>query len=281
MDSIDERKTASSAEERVNLVKREAARNRYLYFMLSMIGIVAFILLWQTSVMAGLVPRKFLSTPFEIINLFLVKLTDPAPDGATLVENIFSSLQITLVGFGMAIVVGIVLGLLMGWYKVFDYFMRPIFEIIRPIPPVSWIPLTIVWLGFELQAKAFIIFFATFVPCLINSYTGIKQTNQVLINVAKTCGASNFTIFWKIGIPSAMTMTFAGIRVALGNAWATLVAAEMLAASSGLGYMILMGRQFARPDIIILGIVVIGAIGTILISLLRVVELRLLGWKKL
>jgi NitT/TauT family transport system permease protein len=138
-----------------------------------------------------------------------------------------------------------------------------------------------VWLGIGLQAKAFIIFFATFVPCLINSYTGIKQTSQVLINVAKTCGASNFTIFRRIGIPSAMTMTFAGVRVALGNAWATLVAAEMLASASGLGYMILMGRQFARPDIIILGIVVIGAIGTILTSLLKLVEQRILGWKKL
>jgi len=272
---------STAAEERVRAVKRRAAKNRYGYFMLSVLGVLAFILLWQFCVMTGIVPRKFLSTPFEIINLFLVKLTDTAPDGATLVENIVASLQITLVGFGMAIVVGIVLGLLMGWYKAFDYFMRPIFEIIRPIPPVSWIPLTIVWLGFELEAKAFIIFFATFVPCLINSYTGIRQTSQVLINMAKTCGASNFTIFWKIGIPSAMTMTFAGIRVALGNAWATLVAAEMLAASSGLGYMILMGRQFARPDIIILGIVVIGAIGTALISLLKLVEQRILGWKKL
>ena len=118
-------------------------------------------------------------------------------------------------------------------------------------------------------------------PCLINAYTGIKQTSPVLINVAKTCGASNFTIFWRIGIPSAMTMTFAGVRVALGNAWATLVAAEMLAAASGLGYMILMGRQFARPDLIILGIVVIGAIGAILTSLLGVIEQKVLGWKKL
>jgi len=249
--------------------------------MLSVVGILGFIMIWQVSVMAGLVSRRFLSTPLEIINLFLVKLTDPAPDGETLIVNIIASLQITLVGFGMAVVVGIILGLLMGWYKVFDAFMRPIFEIIRPIPPVSWIPLTIVWLGIGLQAKAFIIFFATFVPCLINSYTGIKQTSPVLINVAKTCGASNFTIFWKIGIPSAMTMTFAGVRVALGNAWATLVAAEMLASSSGLGYMILMGRQFARPDIIILGIVVIGAIGTMLTALLKMAEQRVLGWKKL
>lgn len=266
--------------ERIALVHSQEKKNRYLYMILSFIGVLAFILIWQISVMTGLVSSRFLATPFQIINLFLVKLTDTSPDGATLGVNILSSLQIALVGFGMAIVVGVVLGLLMGWYRAFDYFMRPIFEIVRPIPPVSWIPLTIVWLGIGLKAKAFIVFFAAFVPCLINAYTGIRQTNPVLINVAKTCGASNFTIFRKIGIPSAMTMTFAGIRVALGNAWATLVAAEMLAASSGLGYMILMGRQFARPDIIILGIVVIGAIGTTFTALLGILERKMLGWKK-
>lgn len=169
----------------------------------------------------------------------------------------------------------------MGWYKGFDAFARPIFEIIRPIPPVAWIPLTIVWMGIGLRAKAFVVFFAAFVPCLINAYTGIKQTSQTLIDFSKTCGASNWTTFCRIGIPSSLTMVFAGVRIALGNAWATLVAAEMLASASGLGYMILMGRQFARPDLIILGIVVIGAIGVFFTWILGLVENRFLGWKKL
>ncbi|MDP2792332.1 MAG: ABC transporter permease [Rectinemataceae bacterium] len=275
----DQPKTPSDAE-RVAIMQNGIRRNRYFHLMLSIVAVLAFILIWQMVAMSGLVSRRFLATPPEIVNLFLVKLVDPAPDGETLIVNILSSLEIALTGFGMAIVAGVSLGLLMGWYRGFDYFMRPVFEIIRPIPPVSWIPLTIVWLGIGLKAKAFIVFFAAFVPCLINSYTGIRQTSEVLINVAKTCGASNFTIFRRIGIPSAMTMTFAGIRVALGNAWMTLVAAEMLASASGLGYMILMGRQFARPDIIILGIVVIGVIGTALTSLLMAIERRVLDWKK-
>ncbi|MDR1626590.1 MAG: ABC transporter permease [Spirochaetia bacterium] len=249
--------------------------------MLSITGLLAFLVLWQFAVMTNLVSSRFLSTPLEVINLFVVKLSDPFPDGEVLGINILSSLNVALAGFGLAIVIGIPLGLFMGWYRGFDAFMRPIFEIVRPIPPVSWIPLTIVWLGIGLQAKAFIVFFSAFVPCLINAYTGIRQTSQVLINVAKTCGASNFTIFYRIGIPSSFTMVFAGVRVALGNSWATLVAAEMLAASSGLGYMILMGRQFARPDIIILGIVVIGSIGVIFTFLLGRLENRLLGWKRL
>lgn len=272
--------TRSNNNERVALVQSERRKNQYMNAMLSVAGILGFLIFWQVITATGMVGSKFLSPPMQIINLFLAKLTDPDPDGAVIGVNILSSLQIALSGFGLAIIIGVPLGLLMGWYKGIDSFVRPIFEIIRPIPPVSWIPLTIVWLGIGLTAKALIVFFAAFVPCLINAYTGIRQTSEVLKNVAKTCGASNFTVFWKVGIPSAMTLTFAGIKVAIGNAWATLVAAEMLAASSGLGYMILMGRQFGRVDLVILGIVVIGVIGTIITIFIGMVENRVLGWKK-
>lgn len=268
-------------EQRIHLVQSQKQNNRYLLTMLSIVGVLGFFVIWQVAVQTGLLSSKYVAAPVDIFRLFIIKLSDPNPDGAVLSVNIMASLQVALAGFFMAIVVGIPLGLLMGWYRGFDTFMRPVFEIIRPIPPVSWIPLTIVWLGIGLQAKAFIVFFSAFIPCVINAYTGIKQTSPVLINVAKTCGASNFTVFCKIGVPSAMTMTFAGVRVALGNAWATLVAAEMLAASAGLGYMILMGRQFARPDLIILGILVIGIIGALFTWMLGIVENKVLGWKKL
>ncbi len=268
-------------EERVLLVQRQKRKNEYQKTLLSITGVLGFFLIWQLAVSTGLVTSRYIASPVEIFKLFILKLHDANPDGAVLGVNVLASLQVALAGFLLAVAVGVPLGLCMGWYQGFDKFMRPIFEIVRPIPPVSWIPLTIVWLGIGLQAKAFIVFFSAFIPCVINAYTGVKQTSPVLVNVAKTCGASNFTIFYKIGIPSAMTMTFAGIRVALGNAWATLVAAEMLAASAGLGYMILMGRQFARPDLIILGILVIGVIGAAFTSVLGLVENKVLGWKKL
>lgn len=277
--SIDAARTASD-EERIALVQADKKHKEQVSLLLSVFGVLFFFLVWEGLVVSGLVSGRYLSSPTKVVALFFTKLTDPTPDGATLGVNILASLQVALVGFGLSILIGVPLGWLMGWYKGFDAFMRPVFEIIRPIPPVAWIPLTIVWMGIGLKAKAFIVFFAAFVPCLINAYTGIKQTSETLIDFAKTCGASNFTIFWKIGIPSSMTMVFAGIRVALGNSWATLVAAEMLASASGLGYMILMGRQFARPDLIILGIVVIGVIGVIFTGVLGLVENKILGWKK-
>lgn len=267
--------------ERLEFAKRQRKRNQYQSTMLSIIGILGFLIIWQVLAITNIVDSRYLSSPIEVVSLFMTKLSDPNPDGAVIGVNILASLAVALSGFGLAIIIGIPLGLFMGWYKGFDSFMRPIFEIIRPIPPVSWIPLTIVWLGIGLQAKALIVFFAAFVPCLINSYTGIQQTSEVLKNVAKTCGASYFTIFWKVGIPSSMTLTFAGIKVAIGNAWATLVAAEMLAASSGLGYMILMGRQFGRVDLVILGIAVIGVIGALITIIVNALENKVLGWKKL
>ena len=269
-----------SEEQRIALVKQKKRQTQMMYITLSILGVLGFLLIWEFVSDAGVVNSRYLASPSTILKLFVTKLTDPKPDGAVLGVNVLASLQVSLSGFFLAIIVGIPLGLLMGWYGGFESFVRPIFELVRPIPPVSWIPLTIVWLGIGLPAKAFIVFFSAFVPCVINSYTGIKQTSPVLINFAKTCGASNFTIFWKIGIPSSMTMVFAGVRVALGNAWATLVAAEMLAASSGLGYMILMGRRFARPDIILLGIVVIGVIGVTFTAILGRIENKVLGWKK-
>ncbi len=261
-------------------VKEKQRKIRYRDMVLSVCALLLFLIIWECLVMFELVDSRKLCSFLDVMKLFIVKLSDPNPDGSVLLVNIWSSLEVALTGYLLALIIGIPLGWLMGWYRGFDAFMRPIFEIIRPIPPVSWIPLTIVWMGIGLQSKAFIVFFSAFVPCLINSYTGIRQTREVLINVGKTFGASNFTCFRKVGIPSSMTMTFAGIKVAIGNAWATLVAAEMLAASSGLGYMILMGRNYGRVDLVILGIVVIGVLGVIISFLIASCENIVLRWKK-
>ncbi len=259
--------------------KKQIKRDRSKTLMLSVLGITTFIFIWYMAVNLGFVDSKSLPSPFSILDTIVFKINNTVPDGNTLGTNIFASLQVALTGFLSAIIIGIPLGLFMGWWTYADRFIWPIFELIRPVPPIAWIPLVVVWMGIGLKAKAMIIFFTAFVPCVINSYTGIKLTNQTLINVSKTFGAKNFEIFYKIGIPSALPMVFAGIRVALGNSWSTLVAAEMLAASAGLGYMIQIGRTIARPDIVIAGMVTIGAIGAVLSAILSYVESRALQWR--
>ena len=168
----------------------------------------------------------------------------------------------------------------MGWYKPVDKFIRPAFNLIRPIPAVGWIPLMIVLLGIGLAPKVFIVFLSAFVAVVLNSYAGIKLTNRAMINVSKTCGASNFTIFRRVGIPSAMPMVFTGWKVGLGLSWSTLVAAEMLASNDGLGYMILAGRQFMRVNLIMVGMLTIGVIGLILFALLNWLEKIVLKWRQ-
>jgi taurine transport system permease protein len=251
----------------------------FKYIALGVSSILFFLFIWQIAVMYNWVSSRMLSAPTTVFATLIDKLTSPNPDGATIFVNIAVSLKVSLTGFLTAIVVGTPLGLFMGWYKPVDRFVRPLFEIIRPIPPIAWIPLTILWIGIGLGAKAMIIFFSAFVPCVINSYTGIKSTSPVLISVAKTFGATNFQIFRKVGVPSAMPMAFAGIRIALGNSWGTLVAAELLAANAGLGYMISMGRQFARPDIIILGMITIGVLGYLFTWIFTKVENIVVRWR--
>lgn len=261
-------------------LKKKIISDKWKYsFLLPLATIVVFLILWEVLVGVGIIPQKYLPRPSQLGDVFIDKLSNPRPEDSTLPANVLSSLQVSLAGFISAVVIGIPLGWLMGWYKAVDRFVKPLFEIIRPIPPIAWIPLTILLLGIGFQAKVFIIFFAAFVPCIINSYTGIKLTNPTLINVAKTCGATRFQTFIKVGIPSSLPLVFAGVRLALGGSWAALVAAEMLASNSGLGFMIMMGRQFSRPDLIVLGMLIIGSIGALFALILSKLEKKLARWR--
>ena len=176
-------------------------------------------------------------------------------------------------------IVGIPLGWIMGYYKIANRLIRPLFEIMRPIPPIAWIPISILWLGIGYQAKAFIIFVSAFVPCVINAYTGVTLTNQTLVDVSKTCGASKWQIFRTVCIPSSLPLVFTSLRISLGNAWSALVAAEMLAATQGLGYMIQQGRNFVRSDIIICGMLVIGISGALMSAGLAFIEKKATPWR--
>ena len=264
----------------VEKLRLERRRDRRKAFLLGVISIFLFLVVWQLLCTFHVVKENALVSPLEVIRSIFIKIGDTRPDGNTLLENIWSSFKLAMIGFCLALVIGLPLGLLMGWYRPLDRFVRPIFEIIRPLPPIAWIPIVIVLLGIGIVAKSFIIFFTTFVPIVINSYTGIRETNPVYINFAKTYGYSNWRIFLTVGIPSAMPLAFAGMIISLGNGWGTLVAAEMLASSSGLGYMISMGRSYGRIDIIIAGMLVIGLIGLALTTALEAAEDYVLKWRR-
>ncbi len=254
-------------------------KDRIKYLGLSIIGLAAFFLLWEMSVRLGWVSSRTLSPPSKVVSTFIYKLTNRAPDGSTLPQHFWQSLKLALSSFVIAVIIGVPLGWVMGYYNVAYYFLNPLFEIMRPIPPIAWIPIVILTMGIGMRAKMFIIFVSAFVPCVINSYLGIRLTDHTRINVAKTFGASDWEIFTTVCIPSSSNMVFTGIRLSLNNSWTTLVAAEMLAATRGLGYMIQLGRTLIRPDIIIVGMLTIGLTGALLNNILALFEKKVAPWR--
>lgn len=255
-------------------------KKRWISLLLGVIGLAVFFGVWELAVDLGLMSHRIMATPIEVVEMFFYKLTNTKPDGATLVSHFLISFRLALGGFAVAVLIGIPLGLFMGYFKAMDRFFMPLFEILRPIPPIAWIPIVILTLGIGMQAKIFIIFVSAFVPCVVNSYLGIKLTNQTLISVSRTFGSSEWQIFTTVCVPSALPMVFAGVRTSLGAAWGTLVAAEMLASTGGLGFMIQMGRLFSRPDIIIVGMLTIGFSGALLAKGLGAIEDKIVPWRK-
>lgn len=263
----------------IEIENRNKARESRTLFLISLCSILLFCGIWQLITVLEIVPSRYLNPPTMVIKTFFTKLVDPKPDGATIPVHLWTSFRLAITGFAAAVIVGVPLGLVMGYFKIADWLIRPIFEVMRPIPPIAWIPISILWLGVGYPAKAFIIFVSAFVPCVINAHLGVTLTNPTLINVAKTCGASRWKIFTTICIPSALPLVFTSLRIALGNAWSALVAAEMLAATAGLGYMIQQGRNFVRSDIIIVGMLTIGLTGAAMSWLLSKLEGKMTPWR--
>ena len=249
------------------------------YLSISVAVVLLVLLLWQLAVQFQLVNTRFFDSPLGVVETILNKITDKKPDGGLLFQHIWASAKVVWLGFLLAAVIGIPLGLFMGWFRLCDRVIRPLFEVIRPIPSLAWIPIVLLFLGIGVEARAVIIFTGCFVATVLNTYTGIRSTNQTLVNVAKTCGAGNLKIFWTVGVPSAMPMIFAGVKTSMGSAWGTIVAAEMLASSNGLGYMIQMGRSFGDVSLIMAGIIVIGILGFVSSGIVSLVESMALKWR--
>ena len=257
--------------------KKVPERRKIILRILPYISVISFLIFWQLLVDLGVIPRLFLASPTEVFTLFIYKINHITPDGALLFEHISTSLQEALLGYALALIIGIPLGLAMGWFVVVEGLARPIFELIRPIPPVAWIPLAIFWFGIGLAGKVFIIWASGLVPCVINAFVGVRMANPTLIRMARTYGASDWEIFKTICIPSALPMVFGGLQVALAASWTALVAAELIAADTGLGFLITMGRRLLMPDMIVLGMVLVGLTGVVIGVIVDKIEQRLVA----
>lgn len=248
----------------MNEYAKQRRREKIKFGIVSAISLILFFTIWYVcTAVLKLKPDYVLPSPLQVLEAFMEKLEQKAPDGATLFGHIAASLKVALSGYLLGAGIGVPLGILMAWYRKIDMFVTPLFDLIRPVPAIAWIPLMILWFGIGLGAKAAIIFLSAFVPCVINSYAGIKQTKPVHLWVSQTFGASRRDMLFTVAIPTALPLIFTGLRISLGTAWTSLCAAEMLASNKGLGYMIQLNRTLSRADLIVVAMLTIGVIGTV------------------
>ncbi|MCX5873907.1 MAG: ABC transporter permease [Deltaproteobacteria bacterium] len=242
--------------------------------------LIILLCLWQVLSSLGIVASYILPSPIEIAAGFWALLTVGMPPGHLLYYHILYSLYRVGLGFSIACALGIPLGLLMGWFPRFYRLFSPIIELVRPIPPLAWIPIAIVWLGIGIRSAAFIIFLGAFFPVLLNTASGVLSINPILIDAAKALSATQKDIFFKVLLPGSLPSIFIGMRVGMGVAWMTLVAAEFSGVKEGygLGFMIMTARDIQRPDEILAGMFVIGMIGFIIDWLFRTWESSTRPW---
>ncbi len=251
-------------------MKKKQGARMDKYLLVSVLSVcVGIFVWWLVTDGLGLFRSNVLPSPVKVCQTFLKKWVEARPDGATLLQHLMASLKVALGGYLIGALVGIPLGIFMAWNDKVDMLVRPVFDLVRTIPGVAWTSVMVTLVGIGYMSKALVIFISAMVAMVINSYSGIKQTKTVHLWVGQTFGASNWDLLTRVAIPSALPMIFTGLDVALGSAWTTLVAAELLASTRGLGFMIQQARGIFRLDIVIVGMVVIAITGAILSSIIR------------
>jgi taurine transport system permease protein len=194
-------------------------------------------------------------------------------------QHILHSLQLVAMGFSVAVGVGVPLGLLMGHSRVAEALINPAFLLLRPIPPLAWIPLAIVWLGLDDASKILVIFVAAFVPSVINSYTGVRNIDTPVMEAASMLGIKGWRLVKEVLVPGSLPMIFTGLRLSLQASWTTLVAAELIGALYGLGSILNQAAQDIYPAMILVAMVFVGLCGAGTTWLMAQIENRCMPWR--
>jgi taurine transport system permease protein len=246
--------------------------------MISVVSIVVLIGLWFLVTNMGWVKPLFLPSPQAVYQQFHEYLTGQAND-KPLWQHFAASMFRVFSAFALACVTAIPLGIAMGMSRVVRGIFDPPLEFYRPLPPLAYLPLIIIWFGIDELPKILLIYLSCFAPLALAARAGMRSASQEQINAAYSMGASYGQVIRFVILPSAMPDILTGMRIAIGFGWTTLVAAEMVAANLGLGQMVLNASNFLRTDIVIMGIIVIGVIAYLFDLLMRWIEQRLVPWK--
>ena len=243
--------------------------------------IATVLLLWYALTSAtGIIDQNRFPSPAQFIAA-LQQIISTGYAGGTLVEQTLQSLWLVTTGFLVAIAVGVPLGFAMGYDRRIEAFFNPVFLLLRPIPPLAWIPLAIVWLGLTDASKIMVIFVSAFVPSVINTFTGVRNVDRTLVEAARVHGAGRARLIREVYMPNALPMIFTGLRLSLQASWTTLVAAELVGAFLGLGRVLSIAYRDINTAMILVAMVVIAIAGALTTQLLALVERRVIKWRTL
>jgi ABC-type nitrate/sulfonate/bicarbonate transport system permease component len=240
--------------------------------ILGVTGTLAVLLAWEAATRGGWVDPQIFPSPLIAAETASAKMT-----AGEVWTHIGWSLMRVAVGFLLGAVAAIAIGIVAGWYKYAGYILRPMIELLRPIPPLAWIPLAIIWFGLGEQSKFFMIFLGAFFPIVTATYHGVTNVDPVLIRAAQTFGLKGVGLLVRVIIPGAAPDLATGIRIGWGLSFGVLVAAELIAADKGLGFMIMNARLLDNIDVIVIGIVLIGLLNLVTDALIGLGIRRWIG----
>lgn len=240
---------------------------------LGLLPLALLLIVWQAAVIAKVYPPVLLPAPEKVAMVFV-------EDWETVAGHALASLSRVVVGISLSFLFAVPLGLMIGRYQLLDNMTDWSIQIFRSIPPISLIPMALLFLGIGDKPAIALIFLAGTWPLLINTIFGVRNIERTLIKVARAARASEFLVMKDIILPASLPAIFTGLRLAVGGGWLTVVTAEMIAVKSGLGYMILNAQLTFRPDLIIAGIIVIGAIGLLADQAVRLVRAYVCRWQE-
>lgn len=233
------------------------ARDRIRRMVRGGLALVAVAAIYEAVARSGLFPAVLLPTLPVVAHTLVASFAD-----GTMPMHAFYTLQRVLIGCGLAVAVGLPLGILMGRYRPVEGFVLPLASALMPIPSLAWVPVFILWFGLGDQVAILIVFYAALFPMLLNAWSGVRSVNPLWLRAASAMGADGNALFWKVMVPAASPFIITGLRQAFLRSWIAVVGAEMLAASDwGLGWVIFDAKEFLNADVMLASLAVIGAIG--------------------
>ena len=259
--------------------RRDAPPNGVFHGLISVFSLAALLSAWWGITHAGLVAPLFMPSPGKVLETFKDVLFE-GYRGVTLLEHLGHSMFRVLAGFALAVATAVPLGLLMGRSRVVHALLDPLIEMYRPLPPLAYYTLLIVWLGIDDTSKIALLYLAAFPPLSISAMAAVQQIPSSRIESARCLGVSGWALTRSVILPSTLPGIFTGLRVSLGFTYTTLVSSEIVAAVNGIGWLVLDAGRFLRTDLIFVGIITMGATGLFLDRMIRALQTLIVPWKE-